>query len=56
MNKSDVLYDQKSGFRQKHSNYQAIIMLVDKITKSVDAGDIVISVFLGLKEAFVTVE
>ena len=46
MNKNDVLYDQQFGFRQKHSTQQAIIMLVDKITKSLDAGDIVISVFL----------
>ena len=56
MNKIDVLYDQKFGFRQKHSTQQAIIMLVDKITRSLDAGDIVISVFLDLKKAFDTVD
>ena len=31
-------------------------MLVDKITKSLDAGDIVISVFLDMKKAFDTVD
>ena len=31
-------------------------MLVDKITRSLDAGDIVISVFLDLKKAFDTVD
>ena len=56
MNKNDVLYDQQFGFRQKHSTQQAIIMLVDKITRSLDAGDIVISVFLDLKKAFDTVD
>ena len=56
MNKNDVLYDQQFGFRQKHSTQQAIIMLVDKITRSLNAGDIVISVFLDLKKAFDTVD
>ena len=56
MNKNDVLYDQQFGFRQKHLTQQAIIMLVDKITRSLDAGDIVISVFLDLKKAFDTVD
>ena len=56
MNKNDVLYDQQFGFRQKHSTQQAIIMLVDKITRSLDAGNIVISVFLDLKKAFDTVD
>ena len=55
MNKNDVLYDQQFGFRQKYSTQQAIIMLVDKITRCLDAGDIVISVFLDLKKAFDTV-
>ena len=56
MNKNDVLYDKQFGFRQKHSTQQAIIMLVDKITRSLDGGDIVISVFLDLKKAFDTVD
>ena len=56
MNKNDVLYDQQFGFRQKHSTQQTIIMLVDKITRSLDAGDIVISVFLDLKKAFDTAD
>ena len=56
MNKNDVLYDQQFGFRQKHSTQQTIIMLVDKITRYLDAGDIVISVFLDLKKAFDTAD
>ena len=35
--------------------YHAIIKLVDKITKSVDCGDIVINIFVDLKKAFDTV-
>ena len=56
MNKHDVLYDQQFGFRLKHSTHQEIIMLVDKITKSLDSGDIVISVFTDMKKAFDTVD
>ena len=41
--------------RQKHSTQQAIITLVDKITKSLDSGDIVYRSFFRLKKAFDTV-
>ena len=53
---NNVLYDQQFRFRQNHSTQQAIVMLVDKIRKSLDAGDIVISIFLDLKRAFDTVD
>ena len=43
-----------SVFVKKHSTQQAIISLVDKITKSLDSGDIVNGVFF-LKKAFDTV-
>ena len=49
-------YEHQYGFRQKHSTQQAIITLVDKITTSLDKGDIIISVFLDLKKAFDTVD
>ena len=51
-----IIYDHQYGFRQKHSTQQAIITLVDRITNSLDKGDIVISVFLDLKKAFDTVD
>ena len=43
-----IIYKHQYGFRQKH----AIITLVDRITNSLDKGDIVISIFLYLKKAF----
>ena len=49
-------YEHQYGFRQKQSTQQAIITLVDKITNSLDKGDIIISVFLDLKKAFDTVD
>ena len=55
MNEKELIYKYQFGFRQKHSTQQAIITLVDKITKSLDSGDMVIRVFLDKKKAFDTV-
>ena len=41
MNENELIYKYQFGFRQKHSPQQAIISLVDKITKSLDSGDVV---------------
>ena len=46
MNEKELIYKYQFGFRQNHSTQQAIITLVDNITKSLDSGDIVIGVFL----------
>ena len=56
IDKNHILYEHQYGFRQKHSTQQAIITLVDRITNTLDKGDIVISVFLDLKKAFDTVD
>ena len=50
MDDNHVFYGNQYGFRQKHSTQQAIITQVDKITTSLDKGDIIISVFLNLKK------
>ena len=52
----NILYKYQFGFRQKHSTQQAIITLVNKISSSLDTGDLVIGVFLDLKKAFDTVD
>ena len=52
----NVLYKYQFGFRQRHSTQQAIITLVNKITSSLETGDLVIGVFLDLKKAFDTVD
>ena len=49
------IYPNQFGFRQKHSTHHALITLVDKITISLNHGDIVIGIFLDLKKAFDTV-
>ena len=46
MNENKLIYKYQFGVRQKHSTQQAKISLVDKITKSLDSGDIVVGVFV----------
>ena len=50
-----TIHDRQFGFRTNHSTQHAIITLIDKITKSVDSGDIVINLFVDFRKAFDTV-
>ena len=50
-----TIHDCQFGFRTNHSTQHAIITLVDKITKSVDSGDIVINLFVDLRKTIDTV-
>ena len=45
----NILYQNQFGFRQGHSSHHALITLVNKITQSLDSGDMVIGIFLVLK-------
>ena len=53
--KYNILYQNQFGFRQGHSSHHALITLVNKITQSLDSGDMVTGIFLDLKKAFDTV-
>ena len=53
---NNVLYDYQYGFRHSHSTQQAIITLIDRISKSLDKDDIAIIILLDLKKAFDTVK
>ena len=46
---NEVLYDYQFGFRSRHSTQQALITLGDRITKSQDMSNIVISLCIDLK-------
>ena len=53
-----ILYDHQFGFR-KHSTSHAVIAvitLVERVTKALDTGKIIVGVFLDLKKAFDTVD
>ena len=56
LEENSIIFNRQFGFRQKHSTSHAIITLINKITNSLDHGDIVISIFLDLKKAFDTVD
>ena len=55
MDSKHVIYRYHFGFREGHysASYNT---LVEKITSSLDSGDLVIGVFLHLKKAFDTVD
>ena len=53
--KYNILYQNQFSFRQGHSSHYALITLVNKITQSLDLGDMVIGIFLDLKKSFNTV-
>ena len=55
MNINNIIARYQFGFRQRLSTQQAIITLVNKITSSIDSGDLMIGMFLDLKKAFDTV-
>ena len=47
--KYNILDQNQFGFRQGHSSHHALITLVNKITQSLDSGDMVIGIFLDQK-------
>ena len=55
-NDNNILYDHQFGFRKHHSTSHAVITLVERVTKALDTGKIIVGVFLDLKKAFDTVD
>ena len=50
LDRNGSIHENQFGFRKGHSTNHAIITLIDKITKSVDNGDIAINIFIDLKK------
>ena len=50
-----ILFDKQFGFRKQHSTYMALLILMDKLIKSIQCGNYVIGVFLDFSKAFDTV-
>ena len=52
LSKNEALYEYQFRFRPSHSTQHSIITLVDRITKSLDNGNIAEAILLDLKKAF----
>ena len=50
-----ILYQHQDGFRRKHSTYMTLMVLIDKISLSLEHGESVIVFFLDFSKAFDTV-
>ena len=50
-----ILFELQFGFREEHSTYMAITILMDKIIKALENGHYVIGLFLDFSKAFDTV-
>ena len=53
---NNLLFDSQYGFRKHHSTELAAVELIDRIYKTMDQGDIPISIFLDLSKAFDTLD
>ena len=51
---NNLLFDNQYGFRKQHSTKLAALELIDQIHKSMDNGQIPVSIFLDLSQAFDT--
>ena len=56
VNKYNLLYQYQFGFREGHSTYMPLILLLDKITQALDNGNYVVGIFLDFRKAFDTVD
>ena len=52
INANNILYEKQFGFCQGHAISHAIMTLVEKLTKALDTGKIVVGVYLDIRKAF----
>ena len=52
MENNGLFYKNQVGFRKQHSTSHAIITLIYKVSKYIDTGKIVVSVFLDFKKDY----
>ena len=56
INKYNILYKYKFGFRKHHSTSMALMTIVDKISEELQNKQVVLGVFLDLSKPFDTVD
>ena len=52
INVNNILYEKQFGFRQGHATGHAIMTLVEKVTKALDTGKIVVGVYMDIRKVF----
>ena len=55
LNKCDILNKYQFGFRNNHSTYMALIILLENLNNALDKGECSIGIFLDFQRAFDTV-
>ena len=53
---NNILHEYQFNFQKNHTTIHAIITLVERATKALDASNYVVGVFLDLKKAFDTID
>ena len=56
VNRFEILYPLKFGFRMNHSTVSSLTYLINKISTSIDQNEITAGVFLDLSKAFDTLD
>ena len=56
LEREKILYEKQFGFRKKHSTYMALMILIDKLIKSLEKGEYILGIFLDFSKAFDTVD
>ena len=55
LDKFKILIELQFGFRQRHSTYMALLLLIDELTKALENKDYAVGIFLDFSKAFDTV-
>ena len=56
LNKNDILNKYQFGFRNNHSTYMALVILLENLRNALDNGECAIGIFLDFQKAFDTVD
>ena len=56
LEKFSIVHNNQSGFRSRHSTTHALLLLTDKMQRSIDNGTYSCGIFLHLSKAFDTVD
>ena len=56
LNKQNLFYKFQFGFRNNQPTYMPLIILLEKITSALDAGEFTVALFIDFRKAFDTID